>query len=90
MGGGVSEIAADTTRVLIESAWFAPQGIRRTSRRHGLTTEASYRFERGADEGMVIAAKNMHAKLTYGVTRKIQPACSETTSCRVINLVMSR
>jgi len=64
MGGGQSEIAADTTRVLIESAWFAPPGIRRTSRRHGLKTEASYRFERGADPGMVIAALDRCAALT--------------------------
>ena len=64
MGGGQSEIAADTTRVLIESAWFAPPGVRRTSRRHGLKTEASYRFERGADPGMVIAALDRCAAMT--------------------------
>jgi phenylalanyl-tRNA synthetase beta chain len=64
MGGGHSEIAADTARVLIESAWFAPPGIRRTSRRHGLKTEASYRFERGADPGMVIAALERCAAMT--------------------------
>jgi phenylalanyl-tRNA synthetase beta chain len=64
MGGGDSEIAGDTTRVLIESAWFAPPGIRRTSRRHGLKTEASYRFERGADPGMVIRALDRCAAMT--------------------------
>ncbi len=64
MGGGDSEISASTTRVLIESAWFAPPGIRRTSRRHGLKTEASYRFERGADQGMVIAALDRCAAMT--------------------------
>jgi phenylalanyl-tRNA synthetase beta chain len=37
--------------VLIECAYFAPRGIRRTSRRHGLHTEASHRFERGIDRG---------------------------------------
>ena len=63
MGGGDSEISAGTTRVLLESAWFAPGGIRRTSRRHGLKTEASYRFERGADPGMVIAAADRCAGL---------------------------
>jgi phenylalanyl-tRNA synthetase beta chain len=63
MGGGDSEISAGTTRVLLESAWFAPGGIRRTSRRHGLKTEASYRFERGADPGMVIAAIDRCAAL---------------------------
>jgi phenylalanyl-tRNA synthetase beta chain len=41
---------SDATRLIaLESAWFEPTGIRRTSRRLGLSTEASYRFERGAD-----------------------------------------
>ncbi|WP_242395006.1 phenylalanine--tRNA ligase subunit beta [Anaeromyxobacter oryzisoli] len=73
MGGGDSEIAAGTTRVLVESAWFEPSGIRRTSRRHGLKTEASYRFERGADPGMVIPAVDrcaaLIAELAGGVVR---------------------
>ena len=63
MGGGDSEISAGTTRVLVESAWFQPGGIRRTSRRHGLKTEASYRFERGADPGMVLPALDRCAAL---------------------------
>ncbi len=63
MGGGDSEISAGTSRVLLESAWFAPGGIRRTSRRHGLKTEASYRFERGADPGMVLPALDRCAAL---------------------------
>ncbi|HYS81954.1 MAG TPA: phenylalanine--tRNA ligase subunit beta [Anaeromyxobacteraceae bacterium] len=63
MGGGESEIGPGTTRVLLESAWFAPQGIRRTSRRHGLKTEASHRFERGADPGMVLPALDRCAAL---------------------------
>jgi len=63
MGGGDSEIGPGTTRVLLESAWFAPGGIRRTSRRHGLKTEASYRFERGADPGMVLPALDRCAAL---------------------------
>jgi phenylalanyl-tRNA synthetase beta chain len=74
MGGGGSEISALTTRVLLESAWFAPVGIRRTSKRHGLKTEASYRFERGADPGMVIPALDrcaaLIAELAGGVVRR--------------------
>jgi phenylalanyl-tRNA synthetase beta chain len=49
MGGLNSEISQTTTRVLLESAYFQPASIRRTSRKLGLSTEASYRFERGAD-----------------------------------------
>lgn len=49
MGGEESEISANTTDILLESAHFNPVSIRRTARRLGLSTEASYRFERGAD-----------------------------------------
>ncbi|EYF03538.1 phenylalanine--tRNA ligase subunit beta [Chondromyces apiculatus] len=49
MGGGESEIHDATRRVLLECAYFAPRGVRRASRRHGLHTEASHRFERGVN-----------------------------------------
>jgi len=63
MGGGDSEISPGTTRVLLESAWFQPSTVRRTARRQGLKSEASYRFERGADPGMVIPALDRCAAL---------------------------
>ncbi len=49
MGGRDSEIGPNTTRIVLESAWFEPASVRRTSKRIGLKTEASIRFERGAD-----------------------------------------
>jgi len=49
MGGQDSEIGGKTTRIVLESAYFQPATIRRTSRRLGLKTEASSRFERGGD-----------------------------------------
>jgi phenylalanyl-tRNA synthetase beta chain len=49
MGGWDSMITADTKNVLVEAAWFEPASVRGTSRRHGLHTDASHRFERGAD-----------------------------------------
>jgi len=49
MGGAASEVSAGTTRIALESAWFLPASVRATSRRLGLKTEASARFERGAD-----------------------------------------
>src|SRR5262245_8476392 len=53
MGGASSEVRASTRTVLLESAYFAPGSIRRTAKALGLSTEASYRFERGADiEGL--------------------------------------
>jgi phenylalanyl-tRNA synthetase beta chain len=49
MGGWDSMITPSTTNVLVEAAWFDPVVVRRTARRHGLHTDASHRFERGAD-----------------------------------------
>jgi len=53
MGGENSEITEATTDILLESAFFDPPSIRRTSKRLGLHTESSHRFERGADLEMV-------------------------------------
>ncbi|KAA6455869.1 phenylalanine--tRNA ligase subunit beta [Acidobacteria bacterium AB60] len=49
MGGWDSMITPETKNVLVEAAWFDPMIVRRTARRHGLHTDASHRFERGAD-----------------------------------------
>ncbi len=49
MGGAASEVGVDTRTIVLEAAWFEPIPVRRTSRRLGLATDASYRFERGAD-----------------------------------------
>ncbi len=49
MGGWDSMITPATKNILVEAAWFDPAGIRRSARRHGLHTDASHRFERGAD-----------------------------------------
>ncbi len=67
MGGAESEISAATTEVLLESAWFAPTSIRRTARRLGLHTEASRRFERGADVENVRRALDRCAQLIVDV-----------------------
>ena len=56
MGGRDSEITGSTKRVLIESAWFDPRAVRRSSRELKLDTEASYRFEREADPGITVKA----------------------------------
>jgi len=51
MGGFDSMITEKTKNILIESAWFDPVAVRKTAKRHGLHTDASHRFERGADYG---------------------------------------
>ena len=63
MGGANAEVTEQTTDVLIESAYFDPVSIRKTSKALGLSTEASYRFERGADPEMVITALDRAAAL---------------------------
>ncbi len=49
MGGARSAVGEKTRRIFLESAWFDPVAVRRTSRRLGLISESSYRFERGVD-----------------------------------------
>jgi phenylalanyl-tRNA synthetase beta chain len=58
MGGEETEISGSTTDVLVESAYFDPQSVRRTSKLLGLQTEASYRFERGVDYEGVLRAQD--------------------------------
>jgi len=63
MGGANTEINDQTVDVLIESAYFAPVNIRRTSKLLGLRSESSYRFERGADVGICDWASQRAAQL---------------------------
>ena len=63
MGGLESEITDDTTNILLESAYFDPVSIRKTSKTLKMSTGASYRFERGADIGDTIRAANRAAQL---------------------------
>ena len=74
MGGANTEVTDRTTRVLLESAWFAPASIRRTSRALGLRTDAAYRFERGADvEGLVSASARAAALIAETAGGTIAP-----------------
>ena len=63
MGGGNSEIGEGTTEVLLESAYFNPSAIRRTSKRLGIHTESSHRFERGTDVAGLTRALDRAAAL---------------------------
>ncbi len=78
MGGAQSEIGATTQDVLLECAYFSPQGVRRTARRHSMHTESSHRFERGTDHGgtglameraRYLLAKYAEGKVAPGVVR---------------------
>ena len=63
MGGANTEIRDDTKDVLIESAYFVPTNIRRTSKALGLRSDSSYRFERGCDIGITDYASQRAAQL---------------------------
>ena len=67
MGGLNTEIQNDTQDVLLETAYFKPQNIRATSKGLGLHTDASYRFERGADIGCIDWVSRRAAKLILEV-----------------------
>ncbi len=55
-GGIKSGVSASTKNIFLESAYFNPVAIRKTSKRHGLKTDASFRFERGCDPNITIWA----------------------------------
>jgi phenylalanyl-tRNA synthetase beta chain len=66
-GGKTSGVSDATTRVFLESAYFGPAVVRRTSQTHGLKTDASFRFERGTDPNMVPVALQRAALLLQEV-----------------------
>jgi phenylalanyl-tRNA synthetase beta chain len=63
MGGFDTMITEKTRNILIESAWWDPVTVRRMSKRHGIHTDASHRFERGADFESTVASTNRVAEL---------------------------
>ena len=71
MGGWDSRVTEATTNILVEAAWFAPAAIRASSRRHGLHTDASHRYERGADLGACALANRL-------VTQSLVTHCGGT------------
>ena len=62
-GGLDSGVTENTTDVFIESAYFHPTSVRKTARRHGLNTDASFRYERGADPSITVYAAKLAALL---------------------------
>ncbi len=63
MGGTSSGVSEATTEIFVESAYFAPAGIRRTARRLGIHSETAYRFSRGTDPQLVVYALQRFAQL---------------------------
>ena len=81
MGGWDSMITAATKNVLVEAAWFEPAAIRASSRRHLIHTDASHRFERGADFAAAPAANAL-------VTKTILAACGGTLEGVLVDVVV--
>ena len=63
MGGAATSVTEQTTNVLLESAYFTPSNVRRTARRLALSSDSSYRFERGVDPEGVLDASTLAVKL---------------------------
>ena len=68
IGGKDTEVTESTRNILLESAYFDPISIRRTSRALGISSDSSYRFERGVDKGMIQAASDRAAGLISAET----------------------
>ncbi len=82
MGGARSEVQGATRRLVLESASFEPGAVRRTARRAGRSTEASFRFERGVDPGGAVRASERAAELlaTLGIEPVSQLVAARTPS----------
>jgi len=63
LGGIVSGVTEKTRNIFLESAHFNPVTVRKTSKRHGINTDASFRFERGSDPNMTVFALNRAARM---------------------------
>ena len=63
MGGWDSRVTEETRNILVEAAWFDPAAVRASARRHGLHTDASHRFERGADFNAAPLGNNVVTRL---------------------------
>ncbi|MEY2422664.1 MAG: phenylalanyl-tRNA synthetase beta chain [Acidimicrobiaceae bacterium] len=71
MGGASSEISASTTDVLVEMAWFQPMAIAKSSRRLGVRSEASARFEKGCDPEMIELAHDRFIELLAPAVERV-------------------
>ena len=80
MGGEYSGIQPDTTTVVLESAFFDPDSIRMTSRKLGLSSDASYRYERGVDRNAVLAAGRRALQLILEIAGGEYAGCCEVAA----------
>lgn len=90
--GGLDSGTIETTKdVFLESAYFNPTWVRKTARRHGLSTDASFRFERGVDPNGVIYALKMAALMVKDlaggtISSEIKDVCAEESHDFIVDL----
>ena len=94
-GGIDSGVTESTVNVFLESAYFDPGSIRKTSKTHGLQTDASFRYERGADPGIIPLAARRAALLIQElagghITGKVQGNYPQPIEKKVIDLDYDR
>jgi phenylalanyl-tRNA synthetase beta chain len=78
-GGNFSGVSENTSRIFIESAYFNPVSVRKTAKRHQLKTDASFRFERGADPEITVYALKRCALL-------IKEICGAEISSEIVDI----
>ncbi len=99
-GGIDSGVSQNTTNIFLESAWFHPVSIRKTARRHGLNTDASFRYERGVDPEMTeyalkraailiveIAGGEVTSEIQLEKTQEFLPAKIKMSFARINKLI---
>jgi phenylalanyl-tRNA synthetase beta chain len=85
MGGATAEVSSATTAILLESAHFAPEGIARTSKRLGLRSEASARFERGVDPESTLVGADLAMRLLADVAQAdVEPGAVDAYPAPVV------
>jgi len=95
MGGKNTEVNFSTKRILLESAYFDPPAIRMAAKKLGISTESSYRFERGVDLGAVVSASNRATALICDLAKakavsKVSVAGAKTAAQAKIILKISK
>jgi phenylalanyl-tRNA synthetase beta chain len=90
IGGAESEITAATKNVLLECAWFEPSFIRRTARRLGIKTDASYRFERRVDPNDTLLAVELAAQVIGGTAEAPIDVVAEEARPKTLRLRTSK
>jgi len=91
MGGENSEVVDTTSKVLLESAWFNPSSVRKTAKKLALSTDSSYRFERGIDHNLQSVAARRAAKLIVelsGGKASIKPVEAVVKTTPVLELTL--